>query len=108
MAWTGQPPADPGEFAEVYEQQIRHARSNDEEQPATPPEVAREYEKQLERGREEAFRKARDYFIRRAYELDVGTQSDLAEIFDLSQPTVSEIIQTAPAEDPRQIATADD
>lgn len=107
MQWTGQPPAEPGEFAQVYEEQIEAAVGDGDDQPATPPEIAREYEKHLERAREQAFRDARDFFIRRAYELDVGTQSELGDLFEMTQSSISRVLEEAPAADPRATATDD-
>lgn len=74
------PPMDGEEFAEEIED-------------ATPVEVAQLFEDQLDRAHQQGYRKARDTFICRAYSLELDSQREVGNVFDVSRKTVSRVLR---------------
>lgn len=100
-------PRSGAEFAELYEEQMQAALSDDEdEQPLTAPVFAREYETDLERARRDAELEARNSLLRRIYERTSVTQSELGDAVGLSQSTISKILAADPGEPIHSAAAA--
>jgi len=72
------------------------------ETPRPPSEIAEVYENQMELARENGRIRARNELIRRAYEMDLANQNELAELTGLSQPYICKLLNRNESESTRE------